>query len=137
PGTVAFLLDAAGVPRDRPDALAAAVERANRSPDLLDAVIDRQHYRLARWQMASRELGYRRFFNIDTLIGVRMEREDVFRDVHGRVLRWLEEGVLDGVRIDHIDGLYAPVEYLQRLRDARPGAWLLVEKILEPGESLP
>src|SRR5690606_2534251 len=88
-----------------PEAIDAAIERTNSDPDLLDAVISRQHYRLAYWRMASRELGYRRFFNIDTLIGMRAEREEVFRDAHARVLEWLNGGVLDGVRVDHIDGL--------------------------------
>src|SRR5690606_41446932 len=98
-----------------PEAIDAAVERANSDPDLLDAVIERQHYRLAYWRIASRELGYRRFFNIDTLIGMRAEREEVFRDMHARVLAWLDEGVLDGVRVVHIVGLYDPLGYLERL----------------------
>ena len=137
PGSLDVLLGGSNAEPRTPEAIDAAVERANSDPDLLDAVIERQHYRLAYWRIASRELGYRRFFNIDTLIGMRAEREEVFRDMHARVLEWLDEGVLDGVRIDHIDGLYDPLEYLARLRDACPRAWMLVEKILEPGEALP
>ncbi|MFO7285332.1 MAG: malto-oligosyltrehalose synthase [Gammaproteobacteria bacterium] len=137
PGSVDVLLGMTGIDPDAPDAVERAIEAANRHPDMLDAVIDRQHYRLAYWRIASRELGYRRFFNIDTLIGMRTEREEVFRDLHVRVLEWLRSGVLDGVRIDHIDGLYDPLEYLERLHEACPGAWKLVEKILEPGEELP
>lgn len=137
PGSVDVLLGVTGADPDAPNAVELAIERANADPDALDAVIDRQHYRLAYWRIASRELGYRRFFNIDTLIGMRAEREEVFRDVHVRVLEWLDAGVLDGVRVDHIDGLYDPLEYLERLHAACPAAWLLVEKILEPGEELP
>jgi (1->4)-alpha-D-glucan 1-alpha-D-glucosylmutase len=138
PGTLDVLFGGAADADERsPAAIDAAIERAHADPDLLDAVIERQHYRLAFWRMASRELGYRRFFNIDSLIGMRAEREEVFRDMHARVLEWLDSGVLDGVRVDHIDGLYDPLEYLERLRSACPRAWILVEKILEPGEALP
>jgi len=137
PGSLDVLFGAVQGAARSPDAIDAAIERANADPDLLDAVMSRQHYRLAHWRIASEELGYRRFFNIDTLIGMRAEREEVFRDMHARVLEWLDEGVLDGVRVDHIDGLYDPLGYLERLRAACPRAWLLVEKILEPGEALP
>ncbi|HEX6996067.1 MAG TPA: malto-oligosyltrehalose synthase [Gammaproteobacteria bacterium] len=137
PGTLDVLLGGRNDESRSSDAIDAAIERANSDPDLLDAVVSRQHYRLAHWRIASRELGYRRFFNIDTLIGMRAEREEVFRDMHARVLEWLDEGVLDGVRVDHIDGLYDPLEYLERLHAACPRAWILVEKILEPGETLP
>ncbi len=137
PGSLNVLLGGTHIDPGDSEAIETAIERANRDPDLLDAVISRQHYRLAYWRLASRELGYRRFFNIDTLIGMRAEREEVFRDVHARVLEWLDAGVLDGVRVDHIDGLYDPLEYLERLHKAAPQAWILVEKILEPGEELP
>jgi (1->4)-alpha-D-glucan 1-alpha-D-glucosylmutase len=137
PGSIDVLLGVTDIEPGAPNALDAAIDRANADPDALDAVIGRQHYRLAYWRIASRELGYRRFFNIDSLIAMRTEREEVFRDMHARVLEWLESDLLDGVRVDHIDGLYDPLEYLQRLHDACPSAWILVEKILEPGEALP
>src|SRR5690606_12904170 len=137
PGSVDVLLGVTGTDPEAADALETAIARANENADMLDAVIDRQHYRLASWQIASGELGYRRFFNIDTLIGMRTEREEVFRDLHARVLEWLDSGVLDGVRVDHIDGLYDPLEYLERLHAACSAAWKLVEKILESGEDLP
>ncbi|MFL6234141.1 MAG: malto-oligosyltrehalose synthase, partial [Thermoanaerobaculia bacterium] len=70
------------------------------------------------------------------LLGLRMEDERVFADSHALVLRWLRVGVLDGVRVDHPDGLRDPEEYLERLRDEAPEAWVVVEKILEPGEPL-
>src|SRR5207302_4361457 len=83
-----------------------------------------------------RDLPYRRFFDINTLVGLNMEREDVFAATHLLVLRWLARGVLDGVRIDHPDGLRDPEGYLRRLRERAPDAWIVVEKILHPGETL-
>jgi (1->4)-alpha-D-glucan 1-alpha-D-glucosylmutase len=109
----------------------------NSDPDRLDALLGLQNYRLAYWRMAQRELGYRRFFDINTLMGLRMEDPQVFEDTHARILEWLKEGVLDGLRIDHPDGLRDPEEYLRRLSEAAPEAWIVVEKILEEGESLP
>jgi (1->4)-alpha-D-glucan 1-alpha-D-glucosylmutase len=117
-------------------ALDAALAEVNAKPDALDAWLERQNYRLAFWRAAGRDLGYRRFFDISTLIGLRMEDPRVFADTHALVLRWLGEGVLDGVRIDHPDGLRDPEGYLRRLHDAAPRAWIVVEKILEPGERL-
>ncbi len=121
-------------------AIDAAVSGANADPDVLDAILDRQNYRLAYWRAAERDLGYRRFFDIDTLAGLRTEREDVFRDTHALVLGWLREGVLDGLRVDHPDGLRDPEAYFHRIRAASEegggGGWIVVEKILEPGERL-
>jgi (1->4)-alpha-D-glucan 1-alpha-D-glucosylmutase len=122
-----------------PDVAAAidhTVTEFNADHDLLHAMLERQNYRLAFWRAAGRDLGYRRFFDINTLIGLRMENDEVFADTHNLVLRWLLEGVLDGVRIDHIDGLRDPEAYLQRLSRAAPQAWIVVEKILQPGERL-
>jgi len=117
-------------------ALDAEVARINGDPDSLDELLQRQNYRLAFWRTAGQELDYRRFFDVHTLIGLRMEDERVFADTHALVLGWLRDGVLDGVRIDHPDGLRDPEEYLERLRDEAPEAWIVVEKILEPGERL-
>jgi (1->4)-alpha-D-glucan 1-alpha-D-glucosylmutase len=116
-----------------------AVAAINRDADALDALLDRQHYRLAYWKLGSYEVDYRRFFDIDTLIGMRVERPDVFDDVHRLVLDLLDapDGLVDGVRVDHVDGLRAPLAYLDRLRARAPQAWLLVEKILEGDEELP
>ncbi len=108
----------------------------NADPDALDALLERQNYRLANWRVAAEELDYRRFFDIDTLIGVRVEDPAVFEDSHGLVLSWLAEGVIDGLRVDHIDGLAEPDAYLERLAEQGSDAWVVVEKILEPGESL-
>jgi (1->4)-alpha-D-glucan 1-alpha-D-glucosylmutase len=118
-------------------ALDAEVERINRDPEALDALLRGQNFRPAFWRTASQELGYRRFFDVNSLVGLRTEDEKVFADTHALVLRWLREGVLDGVRIDHPDGLRDPEGYLRRLREHAPSAWVVVEKILEPGERLP
>jgi (1->4)-alpha-D-glucan 1-alpha-D-glucosylmutase len=117
-------------------ALDEAVAEVNADPDRLDALLQRQNYRVAFWRTAGQELDYRRFFDVHTLVGLRMEDERVFADTHALVLRWLREGVLDGVRIDHPDGLRDPEEYLERLRDEAPEAWIVVEKILERDEPL-
>ena len=100
-------------------------------------VHDRQSYELVDWRRGNTELNYRRFFDITTLAAVRVELQDVFEAVHAEVLRWVAEGDVSGLRIDHPDGLADPTGYMQRLRDAAPQAWIVVEKILHPGEQLP
>jgi (1->4)-alpha-D-glucan 1-alpha-D-glucosylmutase len=113
-----------------------AIEELNSNEDLLDDFLNQQNYRLAYWKTSGQQLGYRRFFDVNTLVGLRVEREHVFEETHALVLDWLQRGVLDGVRVDHPDGLRDPLEYLQRLRDRASGAWIVAEKILEPGEFL-
>ncbi|MGR6964963.1 malto-oligosyltrehalose synthase [Geodermatophilus sp. URMC 61] len=100
-------------------------------------VHDRQHYELVDWRRADRDLNYRRFFAINTLAGLRTEDPAVFETTHRLVLRLVEEGAVDGLRIDHPDGLADPKGYLDRLAEASGGRWTVVEKILEPGEDLP
>jgi (1->4)-alpha-D-glucan 1-alpha-D-glucosylmutase len=117
-------------------AIDAEIELVNSSSDALHTLLERQNYRLAFWRTAQRELGYRRFFDINSLAGLRMEDELVFRDTHQLIVRWLRDGTLDGVRVDHIDGLREPDQYLLRLRAAAPHSYVAVEKILEPGEHL-
>ncbi len=119
------------------EAIDQVVGQINASADQLDALLDRQNYRLAFWRTARQDLDYRRFFDINTLVSLRMEDDQVFQDTHRLILQWLREGVLDGLRIDHPDGLRDPKRYFERLRAAAPNAWLVVEKILQPGESLP
>jgi len=114
-----------------------AVARLNADPSAIDDFLQRQNYGLAFWGTARRELDYRRFFDISELAGVRVEDEEVFADTHRLVLQWLADGSLDGVRVDHIDGLRDPEGYLARLHAAAPGSWVVVEKILEEGERLP
>ncbi|RZS89476.1 maltooligosyl trehalose synthase [Motilibacter rhizosphaerae] len=103
----------------------------------LPQLVDRQWYRLAFWRVADEELNYRRFFDVDTLAGIRVEDEQVFAETHAVLLALVREGGLDGLRIDHPDGLADPGEYLRRLRDATDGAWVVIEKILEGKEQLP
>ena len=117
-------------------AIDRVVDELNRDIDALDSFLNRQHYRLAYWRTADQELGYRRFFDINSLIGLRVERAYVFEATHRRVLEWLDQGVLDGVRVDHPDGLRDPQQYFDRLRRKAPNAWIIGEKILEPGETL-
>jgi (1->4)-alpha-D-glucan 1-alpha-D-glucosylmutase len=101
-------------------------------------VHERQHYRLASWKRGAAELTYRRFFDVSTLAAVRVEVPEVFDAVHAEVLRWVRAGEVDGIRVDHPDGLSRPGEYARRLRAAiGPDRWLLVEKILGVGEQLP
>src|SRR6185437_13142044 len=118
----------------------SAIDRSladlNGNLDALDDFLNQQNYRLSYWKTADQQLGYRRFFDVNSLIGLRVEREHVFEETHALVLDWLQHGVLDGVRVDHPDGLRDPLEYLQRLRERAPDAWIVGEKILEPGEFL-
>lgn len=125
---------------DGDDAAAGAVDaelgRLDGDADRLDGLLERQNYRLAWWRTAGEELDYRRFFDINDLAGLRVEDPVVFDDSHRLILSWLADGVIDGVRIDHVDGLLDPEGYLARLADAAPGAWVVVEKILEGDEQL-
>ncbi|MBY8874674.1 malto-oligosyltrehalose synthase [Micromonospora sp. PLK6-60] len=100
-------------------------------------VHDRQHYELVDWRRGDAELTYRRFFAVSDLAGLRVEDEAVFAATHAEILRWVAAGDVDGIRVDHPDGLRDPAGYLARLRAAAPDAWLVVEKILEYGEELP
>ena len=101
------------------------------------ATLERQHYRLCSWRVAVDELNYRRFFDVTTLTGVRVEVPSVFAATHELLLAQVRDGTLDGLRIDHPDGLADPGGYLDDLAAATDGAWVVVEKILEPGEVLP
>ncbi|HEY2020663.1 malto-oligosyltrehalose synthase [Paraburkholderia sp.] len=109
--------------------------------DRLHRLLERQHFRLAWWRTASDEVNWRRFFDISTLAAVRVERPEVFDAVHALIFRLYREGLIDGLRIDHIDGLAEPREYCQRLRqrltelrDTAP--YVVVEKILGRDEPL-
>ncbi len=102
-------------------------------PELLAA----QHWRLCYWEVGREELNYRRFFDVTTLAGVRVEDPDVFGATHRRILALVADGTLQGLRVDHPDGLADPQGYLARLAEATRGTWVVVEKILEHGEELP
>ncbi|HEV2577861.1 MAG TPA: malto-oligosyltrehalose synthase [Acidobacteriaceae bacterium] len=118
------------------DGVDRAVRELNENVDTLHAFLEQQHFRIAYWKTADQQLGYRRFFDVNTLIGLRVEREYVFEETHALILKWLHHGVLDGIRVDHPDGLRDPLQYFQRLRQRAPDAWIIGEKILEPGEWL-
>ena len=107
------------------------------SGDSPQEVHSRQHYELIGWRRADAELNYRRFFAVTTLAGIRVENPRVFEEAHAEVGRWSREGLVDGLRVDHPDGLADPAGYLRWLKDISGGAYILVEKILEPGETLP
>ncbi|AXI77016.1 malto-oligosyltrehalose synthase [Peterkaempfera bronchialis] len=103
----------------------------------LPELLDHQWYRLAWWRLARTDLNYRRFFTVNDLIALRAEDPEVFRATHGVLLQLHADGVLDGFRIDHPDGLADPRGYLRRLTEATGGAWTVVEKILTGDEPLP
>jgi (1->4)-alpha-D-glucan 1-alpha-D-glucosylmutase len=105
--------------------------------DALDRLLAEQLYRLSFWKVAAEELNYRRFFNINELISMRVEEEKVFRHTHELVFKLVREGKVTGLRIDHIDGLYDPLAYLRRIKQVHPDVYLVVEKILALDEELP
>jgi (1->4)-alpha-D-glucan 1-alpha-D-glucosylmutase len=103
----------------------------------LHDLLERQAYRLAYWRVASSDVNYRRFFDIDSLAGLRVEERDVFDASHALIFRLVREGRVHGLRVDHIDGLADPDGYIEALQGAvGPGFYVVVEKILEPGEKL-
>lgn len=104
--------------------------------DLLDSLLARQNFRISFWKVGAEEINYRRFFTINELISLRIEDREVFRKTHQMILKLVEQGRFTGLRIDHIDGLFDPEEYLQRLRERCPETYIVVEKILESEESL-
>jgi (1->4)-alpha-D-glucan 1-alpha-D-glucosylmutase len=118
-----------------------------RSFDPLDRLLNMQSYRLAHWRVASEEINYRRFFDVNELAALRMEDPEVFDEVHRFAIDLVQRGAVTGLRIDHVDGLFAPGDYLRRLQErcasAGPAAepaharfYVVVEKILGPGEQL-
>jgi (1->4)-alpha-D-glucan 1-alpha-D-glucosylmutase len=124
-------------------AIQAAVDQFNgetgdlQSWERLHALICDQHWRAAHFRVAADDINYRRFFNINELAGVRMELPELFDHAHSLIFRLLDEGVLDGIRLDHVDGLLDPKGYCLRLREKAPRPfYLVVEKILAPHESL-
>src|SRR5882672_8610187 len=97
----------------------------------LDTLLDAQAYRLAYWRVAADEINYRRFFNINDLAGLRVELPELFAEIHRLIFAMAERGDIDGLRIDHIDGLFDPRAYLSALREKLPpGSYIAVEKIL-------
>jgi (1->4)-alpha-D-glucan 1-alpha-D-glucosylmutase len=134
---------------DASDGAAADLTRFADSESLL-TLLSRQHFRLAHWRDAGDRINWRRFFDVTSLAAVRVEDDAVFEQTHATIFRLFSEGLIDGVRVDHVDGLADPAAYCRRLRarlDAmiplrpeslpRDRALILVEKILAPQESLP
>ncbi len=113
------------------------VRRKPESFNLLDRLLSDQYFRLAYWKVANEEINYRRFFNISSLISLKIENECVFNRTHSLIFRLIKENKIDGLRVDHIDGLYDPEEYLHRIRERIDGRYLIVEKILGEDEILP
>jgi len=103
----------------------------------LDRLLGQQYYRLSFWKVATEEINYRRFFNINDLISLRMEDFKVFEVTHTLVMQLIREGKITGLRIDHIDGLYDPAAYLRRIREKIGDFYVVVEKILALDENLP
>ncbi len=118
-------------------AIDAEIAAINSDPLALDALLEAQNYRLAFWTVAGSHLSYRRFFDVTSLVGVRCEDREVLEASHAKIFGWLDDGTIDGVRVDHVDGLREPTTYLKTLRERAPEAWIVVEKILIGDERLP
>lgn len=120
------------------DYLQRCVDAVNNNTELLEKIAGEQVYQLCHWQKADQKINFRRFFTINGLICLNMQNKEVFEHYHKYILYLLNEGVFNGLRVDHIDGLYDPTQYLQHLRElAGDETYIVVEKILEPLESLP
>jgi (1->4)-alpha-D-glucan 1-alpha-D-glucosylmutase len=105
--------------------------------NLLDDLLNDQFYRLAFWKVGAEEMNYRRFFTVNELISVKVEEVRVFNNTHSLIQKLVEEGKFTGLRVDHIDGLYNPIQYLERLQEKMGDVYITVEKILEVTEDLP
>ncbi|KAA2238204.1 malto-oligosyltrehalose synthase [Salinarimonas soli] len=129
--------------RELGEAIGRAVDLVNgvagvpESVGTLHRILEMQPYRLAHWRVAASDINYRRFFDINALAGLRVEDPEVFERTHAMIFRLVAEGRIQGLRIDHIDGLADPEGYVRALQAAvGPGFYILAEKILEPGEPL-
>jgi (1->4)-alpha-D-glucan 1-alpha-D-glucosylmutase len=105
--------------------------------NLLNDLLSEQLFRLSFWKVATEEINYRRFFNINELLSLRVEDEDVFNHTHSLIFKLIQEGKITGLRIDHIDGLYDPTHYLRKIRKKAGELYIIVEKILDLEEELP
>lgn len=119
-------------------ALNALLETVNADQQQMQQLLKLQHYKLVYWKESEKKINFRRFFTINDLICLRMEDEKVFEDYHAFIFKLCEEGLFSGLRIDHIDGLFDPVGYLEKLRKkVGEEMYLIIEKILEWDERLP
>lgn len=115
-----------------------ALRKINNDTEALTQIVQNQHYRLSNWQETNDKINYRRFFTVNALICLNMQRQETFDLYHRYIFELIGKGVFQGLRIDHVDGLYNPEEYVQRLRKAvGKDIYIVVEKILEHGEVLP
>lgn len=120
------------------EAVHGALDALNKRPEVIKQLAGDQHYQLCHWQETDTRINYRRFFTVNGLICLNIHEEAVMQAHHTLVKKLANEGVFQGVRVDHIDGLYNPAQYLERLRRmCGDEAYIVVEKILEPGEDLP
>ncbi|MBO9684174.1 MAG: malto-oligosyltrehalose synthase, partial [Flavisolibacter sp.] len=118
--------------------LHSSIEAINHDKELLKQIANEQAYQLCHWQETDYQINFRRFFTINGLICLNIQNEAVFEHYHQLIQHFLEKGIYSGLRVDHIDGLFDPSQYLNRLRElAGDETYIVVEKILEPGESLP
>jgi (1->4)-alpha-D-glucan 1-alpha-D-glucosylmutase len=132
PETEPAILKRAG----RSSSLRSAVEKINETAESIDEIVRLQHYVPLFWRTGETILNYRRFFTITSLGAIQIEKESVFNESFALVKKWLKHGWVNGLRVDHTDGLRDPGQYLKRLREAAPRTWIVIEKILEPGENL-
>lgn len=117
--------------------LTGKLATVNADKILLKTIAEEQYYRLCNWEETDHQINFRRFFTVNGLICLNIQRQDVFDNFHRLINTLLKDDIIQGIRIDHIDGLYDPTQYLERLRAmAGEDAYILIEKILEPGEKL-
>ena len=105
--------------------------------NFLDDLLSQQVFRLSFWKVAAEEINYRRFFCVNGLISLRVEDDHVLNHTHGLIFDLIERRIVTGLRIDHVDGLYDPASYLQKVREKAPANYIIVEKILNLQEDLP
>ncbi len=103
----------------------------------LDNLLDEQFFKLSFWKVATEEINYRRFFNLNELLCMRVEDDEVFKYVHSLIFELVDTGKISGLRVDHVDGLYDPAGYLEKVRARVPDAFVVVEKVLDLEEELP
>lgn len=116
----------------------SCMKEVNNNKDLIKKIADEQVYQLVNWQRTDYQINFRRFFTVNGLICLNMQDHKVFEHYHLYIKQLLDEGIFQGLRIDHIDGLFDPTKYLMELRElAGDQTYIVVEKILEPGEEMP
>jgi malto-oligosyltrehalose synthase len=123
---------------DTKHAIENILQAVNNNKEQLLQLLHQQHYQLCHWQETDRQINYRRFFTVNGLICLNMQEEHVFQYFHQLIKQMIDEGFWKGLRIDHVDGLFDPTQYLERLKNsAGENLYVTVEKILQPGESIP